>query len=244
MNLISQLSMLQLGGFAKLWNEQRVDCCTMSTFGEVIISLNVAMSLLFNVDQTADGSFTVKYGADKEFLLTYLYELHMKVLKRKASYTRFRKPYLESLTRCPALMVTRTDCSLCKAEQFYCYCPHILAVRFASIDKGLFGEVSIVGIPHLRNYVRDILSKMDFTSFVSLVGCHSSLYYGFLNGNDVIPTDGTIYDAIAINRWVAQASSFLERMDNSLTTIRSMHALTGRRRNFLEMNGPMKLINR
>lgn len=121
---------------------------------------------------------------------------------------------------------------------------YIPAIKLISLDEGInvINFFSIVDIPHLRNYVRDILSKMDFTSFVSLVGCHSSLYYGFLNGNDVIPTDGTIYDAIAINRWVAQASSFLERMDNSLTTIRSMHALTGRRRNFLEMNGPMKLI--
>lgn len=76
------------------------------TFGEVIISLNIAISLLFKVDASTDGSHIVRYDGDNEFQIHYLYELHMKGLKRKASYTRFRKAYLESLARCLELNVT------------------------------------------------------------------------------------------------------------------------------------------
>lgn len=117
-NLVSQLSMIQLSGLNELAYSNKDDP-RFSKFGAVILSINISLALLFSVE-IGEGSFTVTYKERANFNIYEMYASYMKCLKRNKSYASVRRSYLTSLIKCHAETVTDTSCSLFNYFFFFC----------------------------------------------------------------------------------------------------------------------------
>ena len=239
-NLVSQLSMIELSAFNALSKENDVEEPTLSGFGLVIISLNIAMALTMKVEKQG-RTYVVSQNKDYDVSLHRIFKDYMDGLKRKESYSRCRIAYIDSLIECVASEVTETTCSLCKQDTSYCYCPHILAVRLHVSFANMWETASKNGWA-ADDYVTPLLNHMSLAEVVQLSGCHSSLYRGEFNTKMKVLFEGCIYEPAVINRWSAQAAGFLLRLHNSAETYDTVKTVTGRRLNFLDRKAKKRRI--
>lgn len=233
-NLVSQLSMLQLSAFNRLSVENNLEYPKMSGFGSVVISLNIALALTMKI-QRHGRTFSVFHDPETSVPLKDIYSGYMRRLGRRENYTLCRTSYIESLTNCIATKVTEISCSLCNQQLFYCYCPHILAVRLRVSFEDLW-HAARMNEWDCIDQVEPLLNRITFPELVQLVGCHSSLYRGELEGKQVILFEDCIYEPGAINRWSGETAQYLMKHYNSSQYYNTVGIFTGRRLNFMDRN--------
>lgn len=235
-NLLSQTLTLQANASNKLNLENTLMAEQLTPFGEVMLSFNIALALLFKVTQ--EGlHFKCEYDTFKGVNLENLFKDYMQSVHRNIkSYLKSRASYLVSLQSCSADVVTENSCSLCNATNFYTYCPHIIAVRLKLFYPEILDLTTFQAFGKKVNFAQLLWKTLQPAEVVNLFGCLPAMYYGYFNTSDNTKTsfNDNIYHPTVINTWVAQVSNYLNRETDSARNIQIMNSLVGRPKDFFE----------